>query len=278
MRIGYSSIALFLLLLGLCAGCTPTLQQREASLQTLNMKPADQDHLVASMLQSTLLLQRLRGAVVSRTGNQMTFIARDANRGSSVVLSEDGYLLTAAHCVAGEGVTFFITPNGKLLAWNMRTVYMGDEHEALKDLAILKIDVSGLKPFAWADDAEIQTGFSIAAAGGCVMPSKQLITAFAGHVSNPASRHLDADGYRTRMVAFHAPIGRGDSGGPLATPDGRLIGINHAIRIGFLSYYAEALRPDPAWIAQLIENDRLAHPTTRPAARRSPPMIISSRP
>lgn len=277
MRIRAHSIALLLVLMGLGAGCSPTLQEREASLTALHMNSADQGSLVAGVLERTLVLERLQDAVTTKTGNQTTFTAR-ANRGSGVVLSEDGYILTAAHCLAGEGVTFFITPTGKLLAWSMRTVYLGDADEGLKDLALLKIDATGLKPFLWADDTEIQAGAAITAAGSCVMVPKRPITALGGHVSDPSIKRLDADGYRTRMIGFHAPIGRGDSGGPVVTRDGRLIGINHAIRIGLLSYYAEALRPDPAWIAGLIENDRRAHPATRPATQRSQLITITPRP
>ena len=73
-------------------------------------------------------------------------------------------------------------------------------------------------------------------------------------------RKVDAkDGYEHYRIRHDAPFRPGDSGGPLFTTDGKLVGINYAARFSpfTLKYLAgESIRPDPRFIAKLIEEHR----------------------
>ena len=69
-------------------------------------------------------------------------------------------------------------------------------------------------------------------------------------------------------LAIHhdLPLRRGDSGGPLATTDGMLIGINTKGTLSMGKQTAVGVRPDLSWVARVIQEDR-----SRSARERSAP-------
>lgn len=64
--------------------------------------------------------------------------------GSGFVISEDGYIVTNYHVINGASAIKVTLNNGE----SYDATYIGGEE--LNDVAVLKIDVSGLKPWCWA--------------------------------------------------------------------------------------------------------------------------------
>jgi S1-C subfamily serine protease len=244
----------------LCGGCGPSARQRERSLQSLGLGDDDRHRLVESVLKSTLVLEDTYELDITHQGNSWRVTSK-SSRGSAVVLTEDGYVLTAAHCV--QGTVSFTFSDGSRIAGAARVVYRGTASDALRDVAVLKIEAKGLKPLAWADDNEVAAGVPVLSAGCCRVDAKQPATVVAGAIRQPVSQQGTTDGHPIRTISFNAPIGRGDSGGPLVTRAGRLIGVNS--RIDLPTNVVQAVRPDPGWINDLINADRQAHPSTQPA-------------
>jgi serine protease Do len=178
-----------------------------------------------------------------------------------VVLSADGYLLTAAHCVSGTVSLAF--SDGSKIPGAARVVYLGNPSDASRDMAVLKIQAKRLTPLMWAGDDEVSRGAAVLAAGCCPVNANKPVTAAAGVIRTPLSKQDLIDGHPSQTLTIDAPIGRGDSGGPLVTRAGRLIGINRSIEVPL--HVMQAVRPDPAWIHELIDADRVTHPSTLPA-------------
>jgi S1-C subfamily serine protease len=186
--------------------------------------------------------------------------------GTGVLLSRDGYVLTAAHCAATPNLTVIpaylgpTTPHPGAL--RPRLVWCGRAGDPLFDLALLKVDAAFPDAFEWADDADLHRHDPVALAGIDLTGYRLRFTYAAGQITDPdwerPPRRSDPP---IRAVTHTAPLRRGDSGGPLLTPDGRLAAINVAVRYGLGPQFSVSLRPDPAWVDSLIAADRATHAT-----------------
>lgn len=260
------------------AGCRPTAQSRQESFQTLGLSDSEAKHTA----------EQIRGRTVCLLWLGHGQYAHHIGRGCGVVLSEDGYLLTAAHCLpnkdkgiplvgfANEG---FDKDGFTLTAFpTYRVVWVGDAKDSLRDLAVLKVERTGLQAFEWAGDEEIMDGKPIVAAGSCVIGSDSLVTIAGGHVRHSSLGQTHTNDYAARMIWLEAPLGHGDSGGPVMLRNGRLLGITHGdatmtlklgedLQLPLFPRGASILRPSPQWIAHVIAEDRRKPPATGPTTQ-----------
>ena len=147
--------------------------------------------------------------------------------GSGFVLREDGYLLTNAHVATSD------TGSGT----EITVVFADGSEESARlvgatgdyDLAVLKVDRTGLTPLVLGDSDKVVVGDPVVAVGaplglqgtvttGIVSAMHRPVT--AGDASQPA--FIDA-------IQTDAAINPGNSGGPLVDTSGEVIGINSAI-------------------------------------------------
>jgi serine protease Do len=145
---------------------------------------------------------------------------RSLSLGSGVIVSADGYLVTNNH-VVGE---------------NMReiTVALPDKREVhgrlvgtdpATDIALIKINVSGLPVVPWGDSDQLKVGEWVLAIGS---PYQLNQTVTAGIVSATGRRGLGFADYED-FIQTDAAINRGNSGGALINTRGELVGINTGI-------------------------------------------------
>jgi len=143
--------------------------------------------------------------------------------GSGVIVDSDGYILTNAHVINnGE------TKNIKVLFNN------GDEKEAkvlwydsLLDLAILKVNASGLPVAKLGDSDDLLIGETVVAIGNPLGLEFQS-TVTSGIISG-LHRSITVDGnVIDDLIQTDASINPGNSGGPLLNVKGEVIGINTA--------------------------------------------------
>ena len=148
---------------------------------------------------------------------------KPAGAGTGIVMSEDGYIITNAHVV---------------VVADKLTVVMHDEtrhtarvigYDEKTDLAVIKIDATGLQPAEFGDSDNVIVGERVIAVGN---PG-----GLAGSVSQGIVSGLDrevsillTDNTRTTITAIQtdAAINPGNSGGPLFNAWGQVIGINSA--------------------------------------------------
>jgi len=139
--------------------------------------------------------------------------------GSGFILSSDGYILTNAHVVddASE-VTVKLTDKrefkAKVIGLDKRT-----------DVAVLKIDATGLPKVTIGDPEKLRVGEWVAAIG---KPFGLENTITAGIVS-AKGRELPSENNLIPFIQTDVPINPGNSGGPLFNMKGEVVGINSLI-------------------------------------------------
>ncbi|MCP9758044.1 DegQ family serine endoprotease [Aquitalea sp. S1-19] len=138
--------------------------------------------------------------------------------GSGFIISEDGYILTNAHVVSGGSlIKVMLTDRrevkAKLVGLDKRT-----------DVAVLKIEASGLSAVKIGNPAELKVGEWVAAIGA---PFGFENTVTAGIVS-AKGRSLPDESY-VPFIQTDVAINPGNSGGPLFNLKGEVVGINSQI-------------------------------------------------
>ena len=138
--------------------------------------------------------------------------------GSGVIMTEDGTILTNAHVVSGaQSITVRVMDGTEYEA----TLLGMDEKT---DLAVIKIDATGLTPAEFGDSSSIVQGEIAVAIGN------PLGLAFEGSVTqgiiSAVSREIEVDGRTMTYIQTDAAINPGNSGGALVNGSGQVIGIN----------------------------------------------------
>jgi serine protease Do len=163
----------------------------------------------------------------SESGGAAAMITRQRATGSGVILSADGYILTNGHVVtnarrvrvrlAAEGSAGHskLEPAGKIL--DARIV--GIDRDT--DLAVIKIDKTGLDTLPLGDSDTLRQGQLVMAFGN---PLGLENSVSMGIVSSVA-RQIKPDDFMV-YIQTDAPINPGNSGGPLVDADGSVMGIN----------------------------------------------------
>ena len=139
--------------------------------------------------------------------------------GSGVILTEDGYIATCAHVVDGA--------KSVKVTLNDDTVYDATVvgTDAKNDIAIIKIEATGLVPAVVGDSETLTVGSEVIAIGN---PLGELRgTATAGIVS-ATNRTIQVEGQAMTLIQTDAAISPGNSGGGLFDATGKLIGIVNA--------------------------------------------------
>lgn len=144
--------------------------------------------------------------------------------GSGVIISSDGYIVTNNHVVDGAEKLEVTLNNNK--TYNAKVI----GSDAKTDLALLKIDATGLTPIEFGNSDDIKVGEWVLAVGN---PFGFTSTVTAGIVSAKArsissATHTASVGIES-FIQTDAAVNPGNSGGALVNTDGQLIGINTAI-------------------------------------------------
>ncbi|MDR7193162.1 serine protease Do [Luteimonas terrae] len=145
---------------------------------------------------------------------------RGTSMGTGFIISADGYLLTNHHVVDGaEEVKVRLSDRREFTA-----KVVGSDAES--DVAVLKIDATGLPTLRFGDGASVKPG-QWAVAIGSPFGFEQSVT--AGIVSAVQRANQYADQRYVPFIQTDVPINQGNSGGPLLNVAGEVIGINSQI-------------------------------------------------
>jgi hypothetical protein len=257
--------ALLVLALGALASCRSREATREDKAASFGPYA---DHRLDGVPLEQWLAARTAGVLTDFTIVTATAGPADVRFDSCATaasLTPDGYFLTAAHCVRRRPWLWVSRPGGGFDARPVRVVWAGSPGERALDLAILKSDQAAPATFAWADARDFPDGAELVTMGfGTALDVAGKLRAHgsAGRATQdpfPVER-VSPTAPTVIAVVYDAPITAGDSGGPVATLSGGLAGVN----IGTVDDWigrsrGVAFRPDPAWIAARIEQDRRAY-------------------
>lgn len=144
--------------------------------------------------------------------------------GSAVAISADGFLLTSAHVVARSKEGTASLSDGRDLTFEV----IG--RDALSDLAVVRTPADDLAAASYGDADDLKVGQLVVAVGS---PMGLTGTVTAGVVSALGRSFPTRDGSVARVVEnviqTDAALNPGNSGGALATSDGKVVGVNTAI-------------------------------------------------
>ncbi|HVY83212.1 MAG TPA: DegQ family serine endoprotease [Steroidobacteraceae bacterium] len=169
------------------------------------------------------LWRRFFGIPDQGGGPQLPRESEQHSLGSGVIVSANGYIVTNNHVIDGADEV-------KVAVGEPRREYaaqiIGRDPKA--DVAVLKIDASGLPAVTLGDSDKLEVGDTVLAIGN---PFGIGLTVTHGIVSALSRSGLGIEQYED-FIQTDAPINPGNSGGALVDTKGRVIGINTAILSG----------------------------------------------
>lgn len=181
--------------------------------------------------------------------------------GSGIVYTEDGYIITNYHVIesainnsTAKVTVTFANEDKEYEA----TIVGGDE---TTDLAVIKIDATGLTKATIGESSNIKVG-ELAVAIGNPLGQEFAGSVTVGYIS-AVNRKITTDGRTYKLIQTDAAINPGNSGGALVNSKGEVIGIN-TVKISSTETegLGFAIPSDDAMpiIKELISNGKIVRP------------------
>ena len=207
---------------------------------------------VAALVQPSVVAITTEQMVSTNTWFGGSYVQSGA--GSGVIISQDGYIVTCAHVVSGaNNITVQLADGTEYTA----TVVGQD---STSDVAVLKIEATGLTPAVIGDSDSLAVGETTIAVGN---PLGTLSNTVTNGIVSALNREVTVQGNDMNLIQTSASISPGNSGGGLFNANGELIGIvnakssySEAEGIGFAIPINTAMEIGQ----QLIENGSVARP------------------
>lgn len=146
--------------------------------------------------------------------------------GTGIVVTADGEIITNAHVVEGASAVQVRLP-GESEPRPAAVLAVDAAH----DLALLRIDATGLRPVTFAAPEDLRVGDPVVAVGYALdLDGDPTVT--SGIVSALHRTSSDAERLLTDLVQTDAPISSGNSGGPLVNSRGEVVGVTTFVATG----------------------------------------------
>lgn len=167
----------------------------------------------------TLSYQAIYTKVIPSIVSIQSYDSGGAYTGTGVIMTEDGYVITNHHVIAGCSSVDVVLSDGT----RYEAKLAGTDAES--DLAVLKINASGLTPAEFGNSDLLQVG-DVALAIGNPLGSELFGTMTEGIIS-AINRNVNMDGYNMSLIQTTAALNPGNSGGALINDGGQVIGITN---------------------------------------------------
>lgn len=146
----------------------------------------------------------------------------DSGQGSGVILSSDGYIVTNKH-VIGSGTEFSI-----VFSDQSTSVARLIGFDTLTDIAVLKVERTGLSPMDLGASSSLAVGQTLLAIGNPYGYTWSLTSGMVSGLERMVSTS-NSQSVIPNMIQTDALINPGNSGGPLLDTNGRMIGLVSSI-------------------------------------------------
>jgi len=227
---GAASVAVVLSLLVAADVVAQPLPARNARLAALEALSEAFEDLAATVRPAVVqVLVTGYGTIQPQGQTAAALLSRQRGGGSGLVVGADGYVVTNAHVVEGATRIQVVLPLSKEGPSGRSAVprrgptvgarIVGVDSET--DLALLKVEATGLPALTFADSDDLKPGQVVFAFGS---PLGLEDTVTMGIVS-ATGRQREPDDPMV-FVQTDAPINPGSSGGPLVDATGRVVGVN----------------------------------------------------
>ena len=141
-----------------------------------------------------------------------------ASVGTGVIMTENGYILTNAHVIAGAEDCGIVYYTGE---YNKAKLVGFDEE---KDLAVIKVEMTGLPAAEFGDSDALTVGDAVYAIGNPL--GVELRGTLTDGIVSAINRDVFFGGVTMTLIQTNAALNNGNSGGPLINVYGQVVGIN----------------------------------------------------
>lgn len=192
------------------------------------------------------------GSVVSITASAQS----GKSSGTGIVLSADGYLITNHHVIENAQVIAVQTSDDR----QFQASIIGSDEAS--NLAVLKVDATDLQPAEFGDSGKLAVGDRVVAIGDPL--GAQLRGTMTSGIVSAINRDLEVNDRTMTLIQTDAALNNGNSGGPLISDSGQVVGIN------FMKMYARYSTVEglgfaiPSVQAERVVNDLLAYGALQP--------------
>jgi len=223
------------LCLALCAlvsGAQAQTAEKKNAIPQLDQFSSSVQALAARVSPSVVRILVTRYGPQEESGRTSVVVGRQQSVGSGVIVDADGYIMTNAHVVEGaQRIRVNLVPKGDQTIPSVLVHSHAAPQDATLvgvfkegDLALLKINATGLPALAFADYGSLRQGQVVFAFGS---PEGLQNSMSMGIVSSIA-RQPDPDSPML-YIQTDAPINPGNSGGPLIDTAGEVVGLDTLI-------------------------------------------------
>lgn len=181
------------------------------SPQSVENRPAEDEN--------ALSLQAIYAKVIPSVASISCVLQSSAtSSGTGIVMSEDGYIITNYHVIEGAEQMFVLLEDDSTYS---ASLVGGDE---TTDLAVLKIEATGLTPAEFGNSDALRVGDAVVAIGDPL--GIELRSTMTDGIVSAINRDLNLSGRQMTLIQTNAALNSGNSGGPLINCYGQVIGIN----------------------------------------------------
>ena len=195
------------------------LESESASIPTAALPGADSGDAVTLVLSEPSDQELTLQEIYQKTIPSVVSIVGDVSTGTGIIFHSDGYILTNAHVVAGNReIEVRLQDGGSYEAF-----LVGQDEKS--DLAVLKIEATGLQAAEFGNSDNLQVGDLAVAIGDPLGVS--LHGTMTDGIISAINRNVTVEGRVMTLIQTNAALNAGNSGSPLLNHAGQVIGINN---------------------------------------------------
>jgi serine protease Do len=198
---------------------TTTIVEGKRETATVNVATIDTSKVMTAAEIYAANVNSTVGITTEVTTNYFGYTTTTPASGSGFILTEDGYIVTNYHVIENSTSVSVALYDGS--TYDAKIVGYDDSN----DIAVLKIEATGLTPVILGDSSQMYVGDQVLAIGN---PLGELTFSLTGGLISALNRQITLDNLYLDLIQTDCAINSGNSGGPLFNMYGEVIGITNA--------------------------------------------------